>query len=130
VTATASLFILNPHAGIPIYRQLIDQVRRLVASGALKPGDALPSIRDLAREHAVNPMTISKAYSLLEVEGLLEHQRGRPMTVSARARQSRDNRLAQIDAQVEQLALAARQLQLTKKQVVDLFIQHWERTHV
>ena len=52
------------------------------------------------------------------------------MTVSARARQSRDGRLAQIDAQVEQLALAARQLQLTKKQVVDLFIQHWERTHV
>ena len=127
---STSLFILNPHAGIPIYRQLIDQVRRLVASGALMPGDALPSIRDLAREHAVNPMTISKAYSMLEVEGLLEHQRGRPMTVSARARQSRDGRLAQIDAQVEQLALAARQLQLTKKQVVDLFIQHWERTHV
>jgi GntR family transcriptional regulator len=126
----ASPFILNPHAGTPIYRQLIEQVRRLVASGALKPGDALPSIRDLAREHAVNPMTISKAYSMLEVEGLLEHHRGRPMTVSTRARQSRDGRLAQIDAHVEQLALAARQLQLTKKQVLDLFIQHWERIHV
>jgi GntR family transcriptional regulator len=124
------MFILNPQSGIPIYRQVTDQVRRLVASGALKPGDALPSVRDLAREHAVNPMTISKAYSLLEAEGLLEHNRGKPMTVSARARRSPApaGRLQQIDAQVAQLALAARQLQLTKKQVADLLDHHWERS--
>ena len=66
---SASLFILNPHAGIPIYRQLIDQVRRLVASGALMPGDALPSIRDLAREHAVNPMTIPRPTACSRLKG-------------------------------------------------------------
>jgi GntR family transcriptional regulator len=126
------VFILNPQSGIPIYRQLTEQVRRLVTSGALKPGDALPSVRDVAREHAVNPMTISKAYSLLEAEGLLDHNRGKPMTVSAQARRpsALAGRLGQIQTQVAQLALAARQLQLTKKQVVDLLDQCWERTDV
>ena len=77
------MFTLDPHSGIPIYRQLMDQVRWLTASNQLKPGDALPSVRELAIEHAVNAMTISKAYSLLEAEGILTRQRGKPMTVSS-----------------------------------------------
>lgn len=126
------MFTLNPHSGTPIYRQLVEQVRRLVASGSLAPGDALPSVRELAREHAVNPMTISKAYALLETEGLLTHNRGKPMTVSARAARPSAvaGRLRQLEAQVAQLTLAARQLQLTRAQVVDLINRHWERTHV
>jgi GntR family transcriptional regulator len=55
----------------------------MIASGQLKVGAELPSIRDLAVRHAVNPMTISKAYSLLEAEGLLARHRGKPMTVAA-----------------------------------------------
>jgi GntR family transcriptional regulator len=126
------VFILNPQSGTPIYRQLTDQVRRLVASGRLSPGDALPSVRDLAREHTVNPMTISKAYSLLESEGLLEHNRGKPMTVSARAMRlaAGAKRLAQIEGQVAQLALAARQLQIDRRQVVDLLERLWEKDDV
>ena len=73
------MFTLDPHSGVPIYRQLLEQVRRLVASGQLKAGSELPSVRDLALAHAVNPMTISKAYSLLEAEGLLQRNRGRPI---------------------------------------------------
>ena len=80
------MFILNPQSGIPIYRQLLEQVRRMVASGQLAPGAELPSVRELALKHAVNPMTVSKAYSLLEAEGLLERNRGRPMTVANRVR--------------------------------------------
>ena len=126
------MFILNPQSGTPIYRQLTDQVRRLVASGRLAPGDALPSVRDLAREHAVNPMTISKAYSLLEAGGLLEHNRGKPMTVSARAARlaAGGKRLAQIEPQVAQLALAARQLQIDRRQVVELLERLWEKDDV
>jgi DNA-binding transcriptional regulator YhcF (GntR family) len=60
----------------PIYRQIVEQVRRHVASGQWKAGDELPSVRALAQEHAINPMTVSKAYSLLEAEGLLERRRG------------------------------------------------------
>ena len=60
------MFVLKPQSGVPIYRQILDQVRRMVASGQLAPGAELPSVRELAIKHAVNPMTISKAYSLLE----------------------------------------------------------------
>ena len=76
----SALFTLYPESGVPIYRQLMDQIRRLIAAGQLQAGAELPSARDLALEHAVNPMTISKAYALLEAEGLLIRNRGKPMT--------------------------------------------------
>jgi GntR family transcriptional regulator len=88
----------------------------------------LPSVRDLAVEHAVNPMTISTAYSLLEAEGLLERNRGRPMTVAAgrRAQASLTQRLKQIEPQVRQLALSARQLELTPRDLAALIDRNWE----
>lgn len=76
------MFVLNSGSGIPIYRQLVDQIRRLVAAGQLKPGDTLPSVREVASLHAVNPMTISRAYNQLEIEGVLLRKRGRPMEVA------------------------------------------------
>lgn len=109
------MFILNPQSGIPIYRQLIDQVRRMIAGGQLKSGDDLPSVRELALEHAVNPMTISKAYSMLEIEGLLIRQRGKPMQVAAENMQSKtkESRLAHLRPQLEHLAVAAQQLEIS-----------------
>ena len=65
------MFVLQPVSGVPIYRQLVEQIRRLIAGGQLAPGTELPSVREVAQSHAVNPMTISKAYALLEAEGLL-----------------------------------------------------------
>ena len=108
------LFVLQPSSGTPIYRQLIDQVRRMVASGQLAPGTELPSVRDVATEYTVNPTTISKAYSLLENEGLLQRNRGKPMTVAGLPRHagSLTQRLKQLDAQIYALALAARQLDI------------------
>ena len=90
------MFILDPHTSVPIYQQLIDQVRRLVASGQLAPGAQLPSVREMAQEHTVHPMTISRAYSLLESEGLLERHRGKPMTVAAPATGGSSTRLFSI----------------------------------
>lgn len=111
------MFTLNPQSGIPIYRQLAEQVRRMVASGQLQAGDELPSVRELALEHAVNPMTISKAYSLLEVEGLLVRQRGKPMQIALQDKQknSEQARLQHLQPQLEQLVLAARQLEIPDK---------------
>lgn len=111
------MFTLNPQSGIPIYRQLAEQVRRMVAGGHLKAGDELPSVRELALEHAVNPMTISKAYSLLEVEGLLVRQRGKPMQVATQntPQNSEQERLQYLQPQLEQLILAARQLEIPDK---------------
>lgn len=109
------MFILNPQSGIPIYRQLIDQVRRMTAGGQLKAGDDLPSVRELALEHAVNPMTISKAYSILETEGLLVRQRGKPMQVAAENPlvKTKESRLAHLRPQLDSLVVAARQLEIS-----------------
>lgn len=120
------MFVLNPHSGIPIYRQLVEQVKRMVASGQLGAGAELPSVRELAVEHAVNPMTISKAYSLLEAEGVLTRQRGKPMTVAETPGTApRARRAQQLDREVAELVLAARQLQLTRDDLLKAIRKHW-----
>ena len=121
------MFILNPQSGIPIYRQLQEQVRRMVASGQLRPGTPLPSVRELALAHAINPMTISRAYSLLEAEGLLERHRGKPMTVAAQRRgnAATPRRLEQLEPHLDELVLAARQLQLSEAEVVKALRSKW-----
>lgn len=123
------MFKLQPQSGVPIYRQLVEQVRRLVAGGQLRPGAELPSVRELAHQHAVNPMTISKAYALLEAEGLLVRNRGKPMTVARRPRPQAPlrDRLRQIEDEVDRLVLAAQQLELDPEQVKTLIDKRWER---
>ncbi|HEX3836572.1 MAG TPA: GntR family transcriptional regulator [Steroidobacteraceae bacterium] len=118
------IFTLQPSSGVPIYLQLIQQVRRMVASGQLAPGTELPSVRDVATDYTVNPTTISKAYSLLENEGLLQRNRGKPMTIAGNRHGagSLAQRLKQVEPQVEALALAARQLQLRASDLC-LFIE-------
>jgi GntR family transcriptional regulator len=125
------LFTLNPNSGIPIYRQLIEQVRRMVSSGQLQPGNELPSVRELAVNHAVNPMTISKAYSLLEAEGLLERQRGKAMTIAAQhgSKATKAARLQHLQAAVDQLVMAAHQLQLNPDDVLKAVKTKMEQHH-
>ena len=122
------MFVLNPQSGIPIYRQILEQARRMVASGQLAPGAELPSVRELAVRHAVNPMTISKAYSLLEAEGLLERNRGMPMTVASQSRSASPltKRLQQVQPLVEQTVLAAKQLELSEAELVKSVRKNWE----
>ena len=75
-------FEIHPSSGVPIYRQLVDQVYALLAGGNLAEGDLLPSVRRVARAASVNPMTVSKAYSLLETQGVVERVRGQGMRVA------------------------------------------------
>lgn len=114
------MFTLNPQSGIPIYRQLVEQIRRMVAGGQLKEGDELPSVRELALAHAVNPMTISKAYSQLELEGILVRQRGKPMQVAIQKNSvnSDQARLQHLQPHIEQLVLAAKQLEISDKVLI------------
>lgn len=79
------MFALNPSSAIPIYRQIIDQTRELVASGELAVGDKLPSIRAIASDLGINPMTVSKAYSMLDQSGIVSRCRGVGMVVAAGA---------------------------------------------
>ena len=76
---------VDPSNGVPIYRQLTDQITGLVAGGRIQPGDFLPSVRQVAEALRCNPMTVSKAWSGLEVEGVVELVRGQGMRVRPRA---------------------------------------------
>ena len=124
------MFILKPHSGVPIYRQLSEQIRRMAASGQLPVGTELPSIRDLALQHAINPMTVSKVYSLLEAEGVLERNRGKPMTVAKpqRARPPARQARGRARAAARALVLGARQLELDEADVRKALHTIWEGT--
>ncbi len=103
--------VLDVHGGIPAYRQIVDQVRFLIASGHLAAGSPLPSTRVLAQSLGINPMTVSKAYGMLEADGLVEHRPGLPLTVRPqRAEALEAARDAELRALLEPVALAARQL--------------------
>lgn len=114
---------INTGSPEPIYRQLIEQVRRRVAAGQLKAGDEIPSVRELAQALAVHPMTVSKAYSLLETEGVLERRRGLSMVVAAQHQRARPtaDRVELLRPTLEKAAAEAKQLELPKTQTLQLF---------
>lgn len=106
----------------PIYRQLIEQVKRRVAAGQIRAGDEVPSVRELAQALAVNPMTVSKAYSMLESEGVLERRRGLSMVVAAQHRRAQPaaSRIGLLRPTLERAVQEARQLQLPRAEVLAL----------
>ncbi len=67
---------IDPSLAVPVYAQVVEQVRTLIALRALRPGDKLPSVRELARELLINPNTIVRAYQALEAEGVTVSRRG------------------------------------------------------
>ena len=76
----------NPTTGVPIYLQLMEQVKHAIETGALRPGEQLPGIRPLAEELVINPNTVAKAYRELEHDGVIELRHGAGAFVSANAR--------------------------------------------
>jgi len=121
-THTASLFSIATGSADPIYRQLVEQVRRLAASGQLAPGDEMPSVREIAQALALNPMTVSKAYGLLEMDGVLARRRGLGMIVADTAASGKPaERAALLRPTLERAAREARELELDPKTVLDLF---------
>jgi len=102
------LFRPNPATGVPIYLQLMEQVKHAIETGALRPGEQLPGIRPLAEELVINPNTVARAYRELEHEGVIELRHGAGAFVSANARPKRQTdrlRTAQsvVTAAVERL---------------------------
>lgn len=80
----APQFGLDPRSGVPVYRQIIDQVAGGLASGSLAVGDQLPTVRQLAVDLAINPNTVIRAYRELEIRGVLETQQGTGTFISQR----------------------------------------------
>ena len=80
----------NPSSGVPIYLQLMEQVKHAIATGAVRPGEQLPGIRPLAEELVINPNTVAKAYRELEHEGAIELRQGAGAFVSDNAPTKKD----------------------------------------
>jgi len=116
------LIVVDPHSGVPVYRQLMDQVKFHIASGLLKPGDELPSTRALSSELGVNPMTVSKAYSFLEREKVIERRPGRPLVVRAlETEQMLDQKIDQLRESLAPTVTMVRQLGVDDQDAAELF---------
>jgi GntR family transcriptional regulator len=118
VTDGAIQFEIQASSGVPIYRQIIEQVRAFVASGRLEPGELLPSIRQLASDLEVNMMTISKAYARLEADGVLERVRGTGMRVRATTAITLADRQEELRPLVDAMVARALQLELSEAQIL------------
>jgi GntR family transcriptional regulator len=116
------LFRPNPSSGVPIYLQLMEQVKHGIETGALRPGEQLPGIRPLAEELVINPNTVAKAYRELEHEGVIELRQGAGAFVSARARAQKqtDKLRAGKDAVADAIA-RLRKSGLTDEEIRRLF---------
>jgi len=116
------LIVVDPHSGVPVYRQLMDQIKFHIASGLLHPGDELPSTRALSAQLGVNPMTISKAYSYLEREEIVERRPGRPVVVKpVDGRAMRDRKIDQLRESLAATVTMVHQLGIGKNEAVSLF---------
>lgn len=110
---------IDHHSGVPAYKQLMEQIRFQIGSGLLKAGDEMPSTRELSAKLELNPMTISKAFSLLQRDGVLEGRRGKPLTVCEVGEEKlEESRAEQVGQALGPGVRAARQLGVSKTEAV------------
>ncbi len=112
---------ISPSNGVPIYRQIVDQVKHLIASARLVAGDELPPIRVLAQQLIINPNTVARGYRELETAGLLTKRQGAGTYVSDRGSPlARRERLRIVTEQVDALLAEARQLDVGVEEVIEI----------
>ncbi len=122
------LLIINAHNGVPAYRQIMDQIKLQIATGVLPAGTEMASTRAVSAELTLNPMTISKAYSLLEREGVLERRRGQTLVVRERpAAVVETDKLAHLRQHLAEAAALASQLGVSRTQALKLFRETLEK---
>jgi GntR family transcriptional regulator len=114
-------FEVHPSSGVPIYRQIMDQVRALIAGKKLTSGDVLPSVRQMAAELEINMMTVSKAYSKLEADGIVSRARGHGMVVDQiDVLGTVSDRRRELQPFAEQLVVRGMQLSLSDEQMLSV----------
>lgn len=115
-------FHIDPSSGIPIYVQLIEQVKKATASGLLTTGEQLPSVRELAVELTVNPNTVSKAYQELEREGIIETLRGRGTFVSQKGSQlGKEEKKKALQEKMQNFLVEAHHLKASQEEIQEVF---------
>ena len=117
---------IDSHSGLPVYRQVMDQTKHYIASGALVAGDQLPSIRELATRLSVNPATIVKAYNELQNEGFMEIKQGKGAFVSQGLPEKEiPSRRLQVSRIARQLAVESQQLGMLLDETMGLLEDQW-----
>jgi len=119
---------IDPHSGVPIYRQIFDQVQNQVMTGQMEEGERLEQVRSLAARLKVNPMTVSKAYGLLEREGLVERKRGVGLFV-ARIRKDVQKRIKSrmLEQGLRDAAALAVQMDVPERDARELFENYYRQ---
>ena len=119
------LLEIDHHSGVPIYRQVIRQIRQQIMTDGLRHQDQLETVRELAARLKVNPMTISKAYSFLEAEGLVERKRGIGLFVAEVEKDQMEQIRAELlNSLVNKTAITAIQLGVSETEAVKSFKKH------
>lgn len=114
-------FAIDTSNGVAVYEQIVRQVKFAVARAAVKPGELVPSVRELARELAVNPNTVARAYRQLQSDGVLSAVRGTGLEVAARARERcRRETVELIRGRLRQVLVEARRTQLSDAELREL----------
>ena len=122
------LIDIDVHGGVPIYRQVIEQVRRLIMTGQMAEGDQVESVNKLSSRLKVNPMTISKAYSFLVQEGLLERRRGVGLFVARlKSDTKKDLKSSVLGEALRKAASLAVQMDVSEEEATGLFGKHFNK---
>jgi len=112
---------VNPSSGVPLYLQIQNQVKHAVSAGALKPGNALPSVRKLAAELGINPNTVARAYTELERDAVIRTVLGGGTFVAdGQPGLLKAERVRRLRPHARQVAVEGRQLRLTPAEILDL----------
>lgn len=112
---------ITPGDGAPIYRQIIDQVKNLVAAGRLQPGDEMPTIRALAQQLLINPNTVARAYRELEAQGVLLSRQGSGTVVAdGGSPLARGERKRLLTKQIDKLLTESQHLGFDEETVIEL----------
>ena len=118
-------FIISPSSGIPIYKQLFSQIERMIINGYFTEGDNLPSVRQVAIDLDINPMTVSKAYGLLEERGYLTRLRGKGMIVAKRdSKVSAQEKINRLSTLIKSLVAEADIAGVSHQQLWALFLEN------
>ena len=122
------IFQINFKSGKPVYLQLVDQVKAAAASGALQPGEALPSIRPLAEQLRVNRNTIAKAYGELEAQGVIEtaHGKGSVLRDTGGLPLRKEAKRRALTESVDEAVVQAHHLQVPRRELLDLVEERYD----
>lgn len=119
---------LNPVAERPIYGQIVDRLKFAVASGVLRPGELIPSVRELSKQLVVNPNTVARAYRDLQAEGLVEPVRGMGLQVTAGAAdRCKADRAETVRRRLREAIEEARRSDMDPTEIVAILREEWDR---